>query len=231
MTYYVDVSKFQQEDMAPYKTMGASGVIAQITVGTSIIAPKCKAQLHSAKKYGMHRLTYHYATFGHSVKQAKAEAKYACKRAKQLGFKTIHIFCDWEQQDNDISGSVRANTDAIMAFMDEVASEGFTPGLYTGASLARNKINTKAIVKKYGTCLWIASYYANGAVGDANMNYFPSMDGVTMWQFTSQWHGANVDANKVVYDPFKLKKQPKSKPKSKVKTVTITGENIKIKEN
>ena len=229
MTYYVDVSKFQQEDMAPYKTMGATGVIAQITVGTSIIAPKCKAQLQSAKKNGMHRLTYHYATFGHSISQAKAEAKYACKRAKELGFKTIHIFCDWESQDNDTSGPVNDNTDAILAFMDEVAKEGFTPGLYTGASLARNKINTKAIVKKYGTCLWIASYYSNGAVGNANMAYFPSMDGVTMWQFTSQWHGANLDANKVVYDPFKLKKQPKSK--KKIKSVTITGTDIKIKEN
>lgn len=229
MTYYVDVSKFQQEDMAPYKTMGADGVIAQITVGTSIIAPKCKAQLSSAKKHGMHRLTYHYATFGNSTSQAKAEAKYACKRAKQLGFKTIHIFCDWEQQDNNTSGSVNSNTDAILSFMNEVSSEGFTPGLYTSASLARTKINTKAIIKKYGSCLWIASYYSNGAVSSANMAYFPSMDGVTMWQFTSQWHGANVDANKVVYDPFKLKKQ--TKPKSKVKTVTITGKDIKIKES
>lgn len=224
--YYVDVSKWQGTNMGLYKKLGAEGVIAQITVG-SANAPKCKDQLHSAKINGMHRLTYHYATFGNSKPDAKSQASVACKRAKQLGFKTIHIFVDWESQDNNTSGSVNSNTDAILTFMDEVARQGFTPGLYTGADLARHKIDTSRIIKKYGSCLWIASYYTNAAVNSANMNYFPSMNGVCMWQFTDKWHGYSIDSNKVVYDPFKLKK---TKSSSKTKTITITGENIKIKE-
>lgn len=233
MTYYVDVSKFQNTDMKKYE--GAGGVIAQVTVGTSIIAPKCKAQLESAKANKMHRLMYHYATFGHNKVQAVKEAKFACKRAKDLGFKSIHIFCDWENQDNDTSGSPVQNTDAIDAFMSEVNRQGFTVGLYTSYSLAKNKIGYKFIGKKYGSCLWISSYPIMSPVSSANMAYFPSLPYVCMWQFTDNWKGLGVDCSKVVYDPFKLKKiqgtEPyKSKPTKKDPVYIITGENIKIKK-
>lgn len=206
MTYYVDTSRYQSTDMSKYARRGATGVIAQVTVGSSIVAPKCQEQLRSAKANGMHRLMYHYACFGHNINQAVIEAKFACHRAKQLGFKTIHIFCDWENDDNDTSGTKSQNTRAILAFMNEVHKEGFTTGLYSSASLLRNKINTKEIVRKYGTCLWVASYPTTDAVRYADLNYFPSMDGVTMWQFTENWCGTLTDGNKVVWDPFRLKK-------------------------
>ena len=206
MSYYVDVSKYQSTDVGKYASYGASGVIAQVTVGDSIVAPRCKEQLRSAKRNGMHRLMYHYACFGHDVNQAVREAKFACHRAKELGFKTIHIFCDWENADNDTSCSKRQNTSAILAFMNEVHKEGFTTGLYSSADLLRRKINTKVIVKHYGTCLWVASYPTTAAVKYADLNYFPSMDGVTMWQFTDNWCGSSTDASKVVWDPFRLKK-------------------------
>lgn len=230
--YYVDVSKYQGTDMKIYKKKGASGVVAQVTVGTSIVAPKCKAQLDSAKKNGMHRLMYHYATFGHNKNQAIREAKFACKRAKDLGFKTIHIFCDWESQDNDTNGTPVQNTDAIVAFMSEVKRQGFTTGLYTSYSLAKNKIGYKYIGKKFGTCLWIASYPTMSPVSSANMNYFPSLPYVSMWQFTDDWYGLKTDANKIVYDPFKLKKvqgtEPKDKKVTHETTYKITGKEIKI---
>ena len=204
--YYVDVSKYQGTNMYPYKKLGAKGVIAQVTVGSSLKAPKCKAQLASAKKNGMHRLMYHYGCFGHSVKQAVVEGRFAAKTAKELGFKTIHIFCDWESQDNDTTGTVAQNTKAILAFMKTVRSYGFTVGLYSSASLFRTKIDIEKIIKKYGSCLWVASYPTMNPQTTANMRYFPSMDGVTMWQYTDNWHGNKVDCEKVVYDPFKLKK-------------------------
>lgn len=205
MTVYVDVSKYQGTSVYKYAKAGAKGVIAQITVGMSIKAPKCQEQLHSAKVNGIHRLTYHYATFGHSVLQAKKEAVFACRTAKAMGFKAIHIFCDWEQNDNNTRGTVSQNTKAIIAFMSEVKRQGFTPGLYSSADLLRHKIDIRPIIKKFGTCLWVASYPTNGAIYKADMRYFPSMDGVCMWQFTDDWKGLNVDASQVVYDPFKLK--------------------------
>lgn len=236
MEYYVDTAKYQPNDLSAYKKAGASGAIVQITVGTSIKAPKGAHQIHSAHVLGMHRLFYHYACFGHSVAQAVKEAKFACETAKDYGYKTIHIFCDWEGQDNDTtSGNASQNTDAILAFMHEVRKEGFTPGLYSSASLLRTKIDIKPIIKEFGTCLWVASYPYAGATNNADMRYFPSMDGVCLWQFTDNWHGLNVDCSAVVYDPFKLKKsqvkhdEPK-KDTEKTMTIEITGENIKIKK-
>lgn len=229
---YVDTSKYQPNSIESYKKAGAKGVIAQITVGTSIVAPRGAHQLHSAHINGLHRLTYHYACFGHDVKQAVKEANLAIKVAKKYGYKTIHIFCDWEGQDNSTRGTVSQNTRAILAFMDTIAKAGFTPGLYSSASLLRNKIDTKQIIKKYGSCLWVASYPRSGAVSSPDFNYFPSMDGVTLWQFTDNWKGLNVDGNVVVYDPFKLKKKKETKKVKplKRKTYEITGDNIKIKE-
>lgn len=184
----------------------------------------------------MHRLFYHYACFGHSVTQAVKEAKFACETAKDYGYKTIHIFCDWEGQDNTVSGSTAQNTDAILAFMREVRKEGYTPGLYSSASLLRTKINIKLIIKEFGPCLWVASYPVTGATNSANMAYFPSMDGVCLWQFTDNWRGLNVDCSVVVYDPFKLKKpqvkhdEPKKAETEETETIEITGKDIKIKK-
>lgn len=240
ITYYVDVAKYQTSDLSAFKRAGATGAIVQLTVGTSIKAPKASAQIHSAHVLGLHRLFYHYCTFGHSVTQAEKEADFACNRAKELGYETIHIFADWEWQDNDTRGTVSQNTAAILAFMRRVHKHGFTTGLYSSASLLRTKIDTKPIIKEFGSCLWVASYPSTGRTDTANLNYFPSMDGVTIWQFTDNWRGLKVDGNLVVYDPFKLKKvqgtEPKpTKPKPKVASVShetyeITGSNIVIKK-
>lgn len=233
---YVDTAKYQPDSLLSYKHHGASGAVVQITVGTSIKAPRASAQIHSAHVNGMRRLFYHYATFGHSVVQAQKEADFACARAKELGYKSIHIFCDWEGQDNNVNGSKDQNTKAILAFMDRVHWHGFTAGLYSSASLLHAKIDSKPIIKKYGSCLWVASYTSMGRIDTPNMNYFPSMDGVCMWQFTDDWKGFNVDASVVVYDVFKLKKFQHTGPyKKQVKTIKretyeITGENIKIKK-
>lgn len=238
MLYYVDVSKYQPENLKNYKNAGAKGAIVQLSVAQNIKAPKAGAQIHSAKVNSLHRLFYHYATFGHNVKNAVKEAEFAIHEAKRLGFSSIHIFCDWEGQDNDTSGSKSANTAAILAFMRAIHKAGFTAGLYSSASLLYTKINTHTIIKEFGSCLWVASYPKSGAVNTANMSYFPSMDGVCIWQFTDNWHGLSVDGNVVVYDPFKLKKVQKTgpyKPKKTVKKtlkksekITITGDNLKI---
>ena len=61
----------------------------------------------------------------------------------------------------------------------------------------KNKINTSRILAKYPDCLWVAAYpLGNGKIAnDANFGYFPSMDGVAIWQFTDNWKGMNVDGN------------------------------------
>ncbi|MDK7075592.1 gametolysin, partial [Lactobacillus gasseri] len=63
--------------------------------------------------------------------------------------------------------------------------------------LMRDKINTSRILAKYPNCLWVAAYPSgNGtAVSEPNFGYFPSMNGVAIWQFTHNWRGLHVDGN------------------------------------
>ena len=232
MTYYVDVAKYQPEALDSYKQAGASGAIIQLTVGNSIVAPKAQAQVNSARQLGMTVQGYHYACFGHSISQAKAEANFTSKRAKQLGIGVL--YCDWESEDNDTLGSAVQNTDAIIAFMQTVKDNGITPGLYSSASFMRglnNKIGVYPIIQRFGSCIWVASYPTMNAVSDADMNWFPSMDGVCAWQFTSNWKGLNVDCSKILINLKPIVKPKPNPAPTKHKTITITGDNLTIKES
>lgn len=196
-TYGVDVASYQPTGLSSYHKAGASFTIVKLTQGTGYFNPKDTAQIKSSRSLGMETHAYHYAEFGSSVSRAKAEAKYFLARAvKQNISKKRYLFLDWEAGNgNVVTGSKSANTTAIMAFMDACKKAGYKVGLYSGASLLKTAIDTKKIVKRYGTCLWVASYPTMSAVSSADFNYFPSMDGVLIWQFTSKWHGLGVDGN------------------------------------
>lgn len=202
--YGVDVASYQPEDVSSYHSKGASFCIVKLTQGTGYTNPKAAAQVQSARSGHMYVHAYHYAEFGSSVSQAKAEAAYFIKVAKQDTIdiaKSRYLWLDWESgSGNVVTGPKAANTAAILAFMDTIKQAGWNVGLYSGASLMRSAIDTAQVVKKYGTCLWVASYPTMAAVSEADFGYFPSMDGVAIWQFTSNWKGLGVDGNVAVVD-------------------------------
>ena len=207
--------------MAKYHAAGAKGVLIKATEGTWYKSPVAGAQVKSAHKYHMFVHIYHFATFGSSVSRAKAEAKIFVARAEYLGIsKKRYLPCDWEVGDgNNVYGGKVASAKAIIAFMEVCAKAGYKVLLYSGASLLRNNIDTARIVKKFGTCIWVAAYPRSGAVSTPDFNYFPSMDGVAVWQFTDNWHGLNVDGNISLIDLHKdsSAKKPTSKPVEKPK--------------
>ena len=84
-------------------------------------------------------------------------------------------------------------------------------------------------MKSFGTCLWVASYKVSGRQDYADFNYFPSMDGVAIWQFTDNYKGYNVDGNIAVVD---LKANSiSSKAKSTNKTVESPSQHPVCKWN
>lgn len=196
-TYGVDVASYQPTDLSGYHKAGASFSVVKLTQGTGYFNPKDTAQIKSSRALGMETHAYHYAEFGSSVSRAKAEAKFFLQRAaKQNISKKRYLFLDWEAgSGNVVTGPKASNTAAIVAFMDACKKAGYKVGLYSGAALMRSAIDTAQIVKRYGTCLWVASYPTMAAVSSADFGYFPSMDGVLIWQFTSNWHGLGVDGN------------------------------------
>ena len=218
-TYGVDVASYQATDMAAYHKAGASFAIVKLTEGTDYVNPKASKQVASSRANHMYTHAYHFARFGSSVSQAKKEAAFFIKEAKKFDIsKKRMLWLDWESgSGNTVTGPKAANTAAILAFMDAVKAAGWRPGLYSGASLLRTAIDTKQVIKKYGTCLWVASYPTMDAVSTANFNYFPSMDGVAIWQFTSNWHGLGVDGNVAVAEINVTTAAPAPKPAPKPK--------------
>ena len=207
--------------MAKYHAAGAKGVLIKATEGTWYKSPVAGAQVKSAHKYHMFVHIYHFATFGSSVSRAKAEAKIFVARAEYLGIsKKRYLACDWEVGDgNNVYGGKVASAKAIIAFMEVCAKAGYKVLLYSGASLLRNNIDTARIVKKFGTCIWVASYPTDLAY-KPDFNYFPSMNGVAIWQFCDDWKGLCVDGNISLVDLHKdsagkKAAKPTEKPKPK----------------
>lgn len=201
--------------MAAYHKAGASFAIVKLTEGTDYVNPKADAQVKSSRANHLYTHAYHFARFGSSVSRAKKEAAYFIKVAKfqKISQKRM-LFLDWEAgSGNVVTGSKASNTAAILAFMDAVKAAGWRPGLYSGASLLRTAIDTAQVIKKYGTCLWVASYPTMAAVSTADFGYFPSMDGVAIWKFTSNWKGLGVDGNVTVAEINSTTASPAPKPK------------------
>ncbi|WP_042754289.1 GH25 family lysozyme [Lactobacillus helveticus] len=198
-SYGVDVASYQS---ATVNYSGAKFALVKLTEGTAYVNPKASAQIKSAKAHGLMVMGYFYANHSASVTQAKAEAKYAVAKAKAYGIPVgSYLADDWEQgSGNSINGDIDANTDAILAAMQVTKEAGYKPLVYASASVFRANLHVSRFVKSYGTCLWVASYKVSGRQDYADFNYFPSMDGVAIWQFADNYKGYNVDGNICLID-------------------------------
>lgn len=233
-TYGVDVASYQPTDLAAYHKAGASFAIVKLTEGTSYVNPKASKQVDSSRANHLYTHAYHYARFGSSVSRAKKEAACFIKVAKlqKISQKRM-LWLDWESgSGNTVTGPKAANTKAILAFMDVVKAAGWRPGLYSGAFLMRTAIDTKQVIKKFGTCLWVASYPTMSAISTADFGYFPSMDGVAIWQFTRNWKGLGVDGNVAVASiDATTATAPKAKAKPKPKVTSPEFKHVvKVKD-
>lgn len=192
--YGVDVSSYQSTAM---NYSGAKFGIVKLNQGTNYVNPNAKAQIANTKAKGMMAMGYFYATFGGSAVRARSEAQIAIRYAKAYGLaQGTYLGVDWESgSENYISGPVSDNTEAIMEAMKVIKNAGYKPLLYSGASAMRNNLNSKLVVKEFGDCLWVASYATMGRIDEPSFNWFPSMDGIIIWQFTVNWHGLDVDGN------------------------------------
>lgn len=196
-SYGVDVASYQSSSVASSAKAGAKFAIVKVSEGTSYRNPKASAQIASAKASGMMPMAYHFALFGANSSSAVTEAQYAVSSAKAYGLpKGSYIACDWETGDgNNVNGGRDASANAIIAFMKQIQASGYKPLLYSGASLLNNNINTTKVTNAFPNSLWVASYTHMGRIDTPNFNYFPSMNGVAIWQFTDNWRGLNVDGN------------------------------------
>ena len=195
--YGVDVSSFQGTDLSGYAASGAKYAIVKVSEGTGYVNYNASGQIASAQANNMYTMAYHFATFSNDSYAAVNQANFAIQQAQAAGLPAGSYLClDWETGDgNYIYGNTEANTQAILAFMRTVQAAGYKTMLYSGASALRNNVNTSEVLAEFPNSLWVASYPTTAAQWQANMNYFPSMDGVAVWQFADNWAGFGVDGN------------------------------------
>jgi LysM repeat protein len=216
----VDVSSYQLSSSSYFKSLknkGAKFVVVKVGGsggGESVHYqnPSASMQLANAKANGMAVGAYFWAQCGSSSSEALRMAKLAIADAKKAGLKTGSVIAmDYEL--GAYASQKVANTKAVITFMDYIKKSGYKPLFYSGASFARYNVDTGKLISKYGeNILWIASYKTMNAQYAPDYNYFPSMNGIGMWQYADNWKGFNVDGNvqfaKIISNGEVVKKTP-----------------------
>lgn len=189
--YFIDVSSYQSADLtAICQAAGTRKTIIKVSEGTGYLSPTRFTQASTSEPVGY----YHFARFGGNVNQAVAEANYFLAN---LPTKPAYLVCDYE---DDASTSKQANTNAVLAFMDQCAQAGFKPIYYSYKPYTLAHIDYHQILAKYPDSLWIAAYPNYNVTPNPVWSIFPSMDGIRWWQFTSTGIAGGLDKNVVLLD-------------------------------
>ena len=147
--------------------------------GTNIPQTTYATQVASAKQAGKRVHTYLWDGVGGNMFNAKAMMAYYLPRVKTP--KGSIVALDYEDGASD---SVTANTNAILAQMKLIKDAGYTPMLYGYKAYLSAHVDVASIVRAHGNCLWLAEYPDYLVRTCPNYNYFPSMNGVAIFQFT-----------------------------------------------
>ncbi|KAF0365228.1 LysM peptidoglycan-binding domain-containing protein [Pediococcus acidilactici] len=158
--------------------------------GTNIPQTTYATQVASAKQAGKRVHTYLWDGVGGNMFNAKAMMAYYLPRVKTP--KGSIVALDYEDGASD---SVTANTNAILAQMKLIKDAGYTPMLYGYKAYLSDHVDVASIVRAHGNCLWLAEYPDYLVRTCPNYNYFPSMNGVAIFQFTSMYKAGGLDGD------------------------------------
>lgn len=86
------------------------------------------------------------------------------------------------------SGDKEANTQNVLYGMRMIKNAGFTPMIYSYKYYLNDNLNIDEILAEFPNCVWIAGYQPGSSVWP-NYSYFPSLNGVAIWQY-SDYNGA-----------------------------------------
>ena len=178
---FVDVSSHQGYDIKGIlEQMGTTNTIIKISESTSYINPCLSAQVEQSNPIGF----YHFAWFGGDSDEAEREAKYFLENVPT---QVKYLVLDYEDH---ASENVQANTDACLRFMQVIADAGYEPIYYSYKPFTLSNIYYQQILEKFPNSLWIAGYGLND--GNTDFEYFPSMDGIRWWQYSSNPFDKNI---------------------------------------
>ena len=178
---FIDVSSHNGYDITGILAdMGTQNTIIKISESTNYLNPCLSAQIEQSNPVGF----YHFAWFGGDIEEAEREARYFLDNVpKQVKY----LVLDYEDH---ASGDKQANTDACIRFMEILKENGYEPIYYSYKPFTLDNIYYEQIIAKFPNSLWIAGYGLND--GQADFEYFPSMDGIRWWQYSSNPYDKNI---------------------------------------
>ncbi|HHD1622066.1 TPA: LysM peptidoglycan-binding domain-containing protein [Enterococcus faecalis] len=159
----------------------ASGIYEQYTY---------KSQVASAIAQGKRAHTYiWYDTWG-NMDIAKTTMDYFLPRIQMP--KNSIVALDFE---HGASSDVNANTETILYGMRRIKQAGYTPMYYSYKPFTLQYVDYQRIIKEFPNSLWIAAYPSYEVTPEPLYAYFPSMEGIGIWQFTSTYIAGGLDGN------------------------------------
>lgn len=158
--------------------------------GTFVDQATYETQVASAIAQGKRAHTYIWYQVGGSQEVAKAALDRYLPKIQTP--KNSIVALDYE---GGASGDKQANTDAILYGMRRVKAAGYTPMYYSDKPYTLENVNYKQIIKEFPNSLWIAAYPNYEVTPVPNYSFFPSMDGISVFQFTSTYVAGGLDGN------------------------------------
>lgn len=164
---------------------------------------------------GLRMHTYIYMETGANQNQTKAMLDYYLPKVQTP--KQSIVALDYE---SGASADREANTNNVLYGLRRVKEAGYTPVLYSYKPYILSHLNRQRITAEFPNCLWVAAYRDYSVMTRPDYNYFPSMPGINMWQFTSTaivgGYDYNVDLLGITLNGYKNGnvEHPKSETKA-----------------
>lgn len=190
--YGVDGSRYQGNTLKKV-TPEDSFAISQIGGyynGTFIPQATYQSQVASGIAMGLRMHTYIYMETGANQAQTKQMLDYYLPKVQTP--KQSIVALDYE---SGASADREANTDNVLYGLRRVKEAGYTPVLYSYKPYILSHLNRQRITAEFPNCLWVAAYRDYSVMTRPDYNYFPSMPGINMWQFTSTAIAGGYDYN------------------------------------
>lgn len=161
--------------------INANGIYTQATY---------QSQVATGIAQGLRMHTYIWYQVGGDKQAAKQCMDYFLPRVQTPKRSVVALdyedgaSCDWS-----------ANTDAILYGMRRIKQSGYTPVYYSYKPYTLLHVDYKRILAEFPNSLWIAAYKDYNVTTTPDYAYFPTMDGVAQWQFTSCYRAGGLDGN------------------------------------
>lgn len=190
--YGVDGSRYQGNTLKKVTTEDSFAIsqIGGYYNGTFIPQTTYQSQVASGIAMGLRMHTYIYMETGANQNQTKAMLDYYLPKVQTP--KQSIVALDYE---SGASADREANTDNVLYGLRRVKEAGYTPVLYSYKPYILSHLNRQRITAEFPNCLWVAAYRDYSVMTRPDYNYFPSMPGINMWQFTSTAIAGGYDYN------------------------------------